>query len=130
MALRRLLSFVLLLAFGLPLAAPAFGLTADADAGLPACCRRNGAHHCAKSAEQIEAQLNGPHITVVRSKCPCCPVGTVAASHQQPVAYGHAPTTLGSFNTISITTSQVAAWARASEAGARHKRGPPAIRLF
>ncbi len=42
---RRLLSIALLLAVSLPLAAPLLAAT-DADALLPACCRRAGMHHC------------------------------------------------------------------------------------
>jgi hypothetical protein len=44
--MRRLLSILLLAAFALPIAAPALALAQDADAGLPACCRRHGQHHC------------------------------------------------------------------------------------
>jgi len=43
--MRRTLSIFLVLFFGLgPVAA---ALHAEEDAGLPACCRRHGAHHCA-----------------------------------------------------------------------------------
>ena len=45
--MRRAFSILLVLLFGLgPLSAIAGG----EDANLPACCRRNGAHHCAMAA--------------------------------------------------------------------------------
>ena len=44
--LRRMLAITLLIAFGSPLVLPLFAATADPQAGLPACCRMHGAHHC------------------------------------------------------------------------------------
>jgi hypothetical protein len=47
--MRRGFSILLILVFGLgPLSAT---LQASEDASLPACCRRNGAHHCAMAAQ-------------------------------------------------------------------------------
>jgi hypothetical protein len=47
--MRRGFSIFLILFFGLgPLSAL---VDSSQDAGLPACCRRHGAHHCAMSAE-------------------------------------------------------------------------------
>jgi hypothetical protein len=49
--MRRGFSIFLILFFGLgPLSAFVDGTQ---DAGLPACCRRHGAHHCAMNAETI-----------------------------------------------------------------------------
>lgn len=45
----RLAAILLFAAFLLPFAVPALSLGQAADAGLPACCRRTGAHHCAMS---------------------------------------------------------------------------------
>lgn len=50
MEVRRCISMLLLLLFGLPFVSSlvaASGLTPDA--GVPACCRRNGVHHCTMS---------------------------------------------------------------------------------
>jgi len=52
--MRRGFSIFLILFFGLgPLTALAEGTE---DAGLPACCRRHGAHHCDMSAQIKDAQ--------------------------------------------------------------------------
>jgi hypothetical protein len=49
--LRRLVSSSLLLLFSLMLLAPLLGaIPATAEENLPACCRRDGNHHCAKRA--------------------------------------------------------------------------------
>jgi len=54
MIMRRGFSIFLILFFGLgPLTALAEGTE---DAGLPACCRRHGAHHCDMSAQIKDAQ--------------------------------------------------------------------------
>lgn len=42
--MRRVLASVLLLLFSLALASPLFA--SDPESNLPACCRRNGKHHC------------------------------------------------------------------------------------
>ena len=44
--MRRILAITLLIAFGSPFVLPLLASTPDAQAALPACCRRNGAHHC------------------------------------------------------------------------------------
>jgi hypothetical protein len=44
--MRRILAITLLIAFGSPLVLPLFAAPLDPQHNLPACCRRNGAHHC------------------------------------------------------------------------------------
>jgi hypothetical protein len=124
---RRFLSFVLLAVFSLPLILPALALGQDPESNLPACCRRNGAHHCRMSAEQMQALLDGHHFTTVHSKCPLYPAAPVTL-HQQNLSCGTAePALLETPDSLALKTAQIAAWARSAEAGARHKRGPPAI---
>jgi hypothetical protein len=56
--MRRLLSILLLAAFALPLVAPGLALAQGPDAGLPACCRRHGQHHCAMSATERDSSTH------------------------------------------------------------------------
>jgi len=73
--MRRLLAILLLAAFGLPTVAPLLAQTQDPDRNLPACCRRNGTHHCALS---IAAQSsNAP---IVSMRCPAFPQNAAVAS--------------------------------------------------
>ena len=66
---RRSLAISLLLMFSLPLIAPLFALQL-ANGQLPACCRRNGAHHCSM---QISSESRGMRFEAIRSKCPAYP---------------------------------------------------------
>ena len=47
--MRKILAIVLLLVLGVPSALPLFAAGRD-DAGVPACCRRAGKHHCLMQA--------------------------------------------------------------------------------
>jgi hypothetical protein len=95
--MRRALSILLVLFFGFgPLAAT---LGASDDAGLPACCRRNGAHHCAMSdalqSWMLRTESRMPGFTAP-SHCPLYPsaspaliapvaLAAAAAAHSAPV---------------------------------------------
>jgi hypothetical protein len=122
--MRRLLSLVLLLVFGLPTVAPALDVSATPDSRLPACCRRNGAHHCAMSQQELDTLLNVTQVTTVRSKCPCYPTSAIPLRHQQ-LGFRPVATVLTALASEPTPVSQIQAWARAAEEGARHKRGPP-----
>jgi hypothetical protein len=125
---RRFLSFVLLLAFGLPVVSPALGQTGVAYSNLPACCRRDGAHKCVMSPEQIEKLLHGDQFNAVHGKCPCCPTAPVSLHHEVLALHsggGHLPAAVSQ----PAKFRQIEAWARVALAGARHKRGPPSVRL-
>jgi hypothetical protein len=73
--MRRLLAILLLAAFGLPTVAPLLAQTQDPDSNLPACCRRNGTHHCALS--MAAQSSNAP---TVAARCPVFPQHTAVAN--------------------------------------------------
>jgi hypothetical protein len=78
--MRRSIALSLLMIFSWMLIAPL--LAPDAEAALPACCRRNGKHHCMMGGmEQTGGKDTG--LTSVSAKCPCVPSSTAAV---------HAPT--------------------------------------
>jgi hypothetical protein len=83
--MRRAVAHTLLMIFSWMLIAPLFAW--DADAGLPACCRRNGKHHCTMS-RMGQAGGNEKGFTSVSEKCPCLPAITCAvhAAKYMPVA--------------------------------------------
>ncbi len=125
--MRRLLSLVLLAVFSLPLILPALALGQDPQSNLPACCRRNGAHHCRMSEEQMQALQDGHHFTTVHGKCPLY-TAQATTLHHENLSFGKAQqAVLHAPDSLALKTAQIAAWARAAEAGARHKRGPPSI---
>jgi hypothetical protein len=125
---RRLLSLALLATFLLPLGMSAVALAQGPESNLPACCRRNGAHHCMMSDQQMAALLNGTNFTVVHSKCPAYP-RAVAPVHHEHYLFTAASTPFATLYAHPAKVWQVEAWARASLAGANHKRGPPSVRL-
>jgi hypothetical protein len=125
---RRLLSITLVLLFSFSLISPLLALGETAESKLPACCRRSGAHHCTMPPDQLAALANGRHFTIVRSKCPMFPQATVAVHHETLSL--HAPALLfAEVLSHPAQFRQVEAWARVALAGARHKRGPPTLRL-
>jgi hypothetical protein len=83
--MRRAVAHSLLMIFGWMLIAPLFA--PDADAGLPACCRRNGKHHCIMS-RMGQTGGNEKGFTSVSEKCPCLPAitGAVHAAKYMPVS--------------------------------------------
>jgi len=70
--MRRAITLSLLMVFSWMLVAPLFA--PDAEASLPACCRRHGKHHCMMG--QVGGNEKG--FTSVSEKCPCGPAGTCA----------------------------------------------------
>src|SRR5579859_3587811 len=72
--MRRALSAFFVVLLGL--APLAFVFSASADANLPACCRRHGAHHCAMfgaAAAANEHSLSGGSVFTAPSHCPLFP---------------------------------------------------------
>lgn len=126
--MRRLLSLTLLLMFSLPLISPLLALGESPDSRLPACCRRNGAHHCGMSADQLAALAHGRNFAAPRSKCPMFPQSVVPSHHETP-AISPAAALFAALHSHPAHFAQVEAWARVALEGARLKRGPPAVRL-
>ena len=118
--MRRLLSILLLAAFALPLVAPLLALAQDPDAGLPACCRRHGQHHCM----MLDAGRDSSAHRVV-AVCPAWPqraIPSLVGSH-------HFIGRVSSAGVSLRTDFSAPAQSRTSHLAARErlhpKRGPP-----
>lgn len=112
---------LLVLVFSLPLIAPALASVPD-QSRLPACCRRDGKHHCAMQME-VGNIPSGSH--VLAEKCPFLTLG------HTPLLQPHAFPAVSSLAAAGPVADPAAVVA-AAEAGyriaadrARHKRGPP-----
>jgi hypothetical protein len=124
--MRRAWAAILVVLFSFPLIAPAFASGPD-DAQLPACCRRNGRHHCAMQMAEV-ALGNIPSRSVTLSeKCPYAPFA------RGPLMLPHSFTP-SPHRTVTAPGQGPAVMVRAAEAGyrisadrARHKRGPPRL---
>ena len=74
--MRRFIAITLLTIFGLPFASSLFALTPKSDANLPACCRRNGKHHCmmtAAIAQRPSSDAGKTETASVQESCPYSP---------------------------------------------------------
>jgi hypothetical protein len=122
--MRRALSISLILFFGFgPLAAT---LGASDDAGLPACCRRHGAHHCAMSLSLAAAILDaapGNAIFTTPATCPEFP-GSAAAT-TAPQAMTAESLGLPALLAQAHTPQAARAAAPLSQIRTRAGRGPP-----
>jgi len=128
--LRRLFSILLLVVFSLPFLAPLMALGQGPEAGLPACCRRNGKHHCMMSmAERNQAASHAPQFQAPAEKCPCCPA-TVASAHRDPLSRPETGQAIFA-NIVSHPTlaPQTESKRRISRDRSRQKRGPPSTVL-
>ncbi|MDR3750268.1 MAG: hypothetical protein P4K94_02165 [Terracidiphilus sp.] len=128
--MRRGLSIYLILFFWLgPLAVT---LPASDDSGLPPCCRRHGAHHCAmamRMAAMMSKALSGstPVLTAPLT-CPLFP-GFRAATAATTDALPAAPISLPVLLAHAHSPAAGRAAARLSQIRTRASRGPPALTL-
>ena len=112
---------LLLAVLGLsPITATVFAL--DASSSLPACCRRNGQHHCVMSSGQSDTTGS---LHVRGSRCALFP--TVKALPAQPVAGSLrlASATFAGVVSHPASRPQTEALLRISCSRAGQKRGPP-----
>jgi hypothetical protein len=121
----RFIAIALLLIFAGDTALPA--LLADSESALPACCRRDGKHHCAMmDMLEKQEQSGGPSFRTVARKCPLFPRSTVAFFTGQatppPVA-----AFVGSISSHPVFKAQTEILYRISHGRTRQKRGPPSL---
>ncbi len=127
--MRRAFAILFVFLFGLgPLAVLIDG---GDDASLPACCRRNGTHHCvmadAALARMVQAALRTPRFTAP-SHCPQYPTpGNAAPS--TALALAHAPQAVTAGISERLTGSPSGSHASSIHLRTPALRGPPALTL-
>jgi len=119
---RRLLSTVLLLLFSLPLISPVLAIAAGSEANLPACCRRNGAHHCRGLMRPTES--SGPNLSATPQCCPAYPAVVTSARHGD-LSFQTASLIFAEIVSHPALKLQTEARARVALDRSRQKRGPP-----
>jgi hypothetical protein len=121
--MRRVFAATLVVIFSLPVIAPLFASTPD-ESQLPACCRRNGKHHCAMSMQMgnIPSRFH-----VVSETCPYSPFAHTPLLQPHPFASVRAPMASGLAAGTSTIVGAAEAGYRISADRARHKRGPPRL---
>ncbi|WP_263357326.1 hypothetical protein [Acidicapsa ligni] len=130
--MRRILTILLMLVLGIGpamAAVPTGALSAGWDAiqndsRLPACCRRNGAHHCAmtqmNSGDNKQTSLSAPNC------CPCMPhavASTVVSDYALVGSAAHQSALLSEARTAQASETA----ARISAMRTWPKRGPPSL---
>lgn len=114
--MRRILASLLLALVGFSLIAPAL-FASDADAKLPACCRRNGKHHC--------TQTTGSGFHAAR----CADFPSIAAipSNQTAALPELFEATFAALIAQPTRTSRLEVRSLISYSQAGQKRGPPSF---
>jgi hypothetical protein len=121
-ALKRISAILLLVLFGFSPIVPAFQ---DADSNLPACCRRDGKHHCAAADQQ--ASPSGVVVKAGWRKCASYPRGGAVPSHSKTVLLKTSQTGFVPILTYSAVHARIDASYRISLERSHQKRGPPAL---
>jgi hypothetical protein len=119
--MRRTVAISLMMLFSWTLIAPF--LVRDADANLPACCRRSGSHHCAM---RMTGQLavNQHRLSTVAEKCPYYPLSVSPTN-----SHIYKAEVAGAFYAELVShpafAPQTEAHYRISFLRSHQKRGPP-----
>jgi hypothetical protein len=125
--MRRLITISLLAMLGLQFVLPLLALTARSETNLPACCRRNGRHHCMMGmAERGQHTSRDPQFTSPPPKCPYRPAAVVV-THGNAFAPPLAHAIFASLGAHPAITAQTESKLRISVDRSRQKRGPPTL---
>ncbi len=122
----KALAILLMLVFAGDMALPA--LFADPESSLPACCRRDGKHHCAMM-DMVEQQDDsaGPVVKSVQQRCPYFPRGGGAQLNAQAAVIDPGPVFYAGLTSHPAVHAQTEARFRFSFSRSTQKRGPPEL---
>jgi hypothetical protein len=124
--MRRALSISLILFFCIGPVTVALG--ASEDTGLPACCRRHGAHHCAESMRMIAEAAPGKANLTASATCPAFP-GYEAANTTASKALADSSIDLPALLAQPHSPAATRTAARLGQIRTRAGRAPPASAL-
>src|SRR5690349_4080208 len=122
--MRRSIAFVLALVFSWLLILPAFA--GSAQANLPACCQKEGKHHCMMQMGGPSAP--GASLTALDEKCRYFPHST-AAGHVETFTPTITQAIFAGIIRRPAISPQTEAGYRASHLRSKQKRGPPSLLL-
>jgi hypothetical protein len=129
--LRKLIAIALLAVFGLPVASPLFALAPKSESNLPACCRRNGKHHCMMDmAERNQLLGDRSGFSAPLEKCPYSPAAILSLHHTVDFMPGSGQSICASLVSHPSGVAQTECKLRIARDKARGKRGPPASSLL
>lgn len=129
-ALRKLLAITLLAFFGLPFASSLLALTPRGESNLPACCRKNGKHHCMMSmAERRSSMGDSPVFSAPLDKCPYAPAAFLGSTHWTMSGVPSRQIFFADLVSHPTAFAQTESKLRISRDRSRQKRGPPGLSL-
>jgi hypothetical protein len=124
--MRRVPAILLVFVFSFSLIAPA--LFADGESNLPACCRRNGSHHCGMMAQDMaETPPSGPAADAFRVKCPFFPTGGATVPECEPALVARSQTAGVAVSSQIADRGEAEVGYRISLKDSHQKRGPPSL---
>ncbi|MDR3701248.1 MAG: hypothetical protein P4L56_16495 [Candidatus Sulfopaludibacter sp.] len=116
--MRRALASLLLVLFSFSLIAPA--LRADAGPDLPACCRRDGKHHCAMGSGNAAGAL------VFGARCPSYPGSAAYPAGANVAVVKSSAAVFAAPASYPASQRHTVAWHCIAPGRSHQKRGPPA----
>jgi len=124
--MRRMIALSLMMLFGFALMSPF--LAPDADASLPACCRRAGKHHCMMRMMR-GGNPDQPGITSITEKCPCSPF-SASVVHSPTFRHDARDEFYAEVRRHPACVPQTEALYRLALLRSHQKRGPPLSSLI
>lgn len=121
--MRRGIAVVLMVIFGWLMALPAFA--ASTDLTVPACCRRNGQHHCMMHSQAMGDA--GPATATVVPVCRYWHRSDAVATQARFCGPGVYQAVFAGLAQHPAVSPQTQAAYRVSHDRSRQKRGPPAL---
>jgi hypothetical protein len=121
--MRRTVSILLVSLFSFALIGPAVSAS-DADSQLPACCRRDGKHHCAMTENQPAPSV-GPLLHAAR--CPSFPAAKAVPASRTLGLVRISQAIFAGLVSHPASRPQTEALYRISYSRAGQKRGPPTL---
>ena len=109
----------------LPVTAPLFASGAP---NVPACCRRNGKHHCMTSADSAIESGSAPSISRTQVRCPQFPQMIGPTVHGQ-IGLGVSAAVYAEIISHPAISPQTLSNYRVSLVRSHQKRGPPITAL-
>jgi hypothetical protein len=128
---RRLLAILIAILVGLPTITPLFALSTGDDLSRPACCRRDGKHHCMLA----DMDMSGPSSNRAGFNAPSvserCPYGakSVPSTSHPDWSLDTAQAVFAGVVAHPAVAPQTESKRRVSSDRSRQKRGPPASLL-
>jgi hypothetical protein len=123
--MRRFAATMLVGLFSFSLIGPA--LFVDADSSLPACCRRDGKHHCAMNIADPQEVPSGAVVKIWGPRCPSFPTACAFPAGSQAALPAGSQLAFAWLLQHPAVQAQAEAGYRISFSRSRQKRGPPSL---